>query len=466
MVATATAAAASQTTRESRTARPTSAGSGRPAVAELRPHLHPVAVDVAAAQPQAQGPGERGLAPAGVRAGVRGAVPPPGAQRPGRRAARQGRARHGERGGEPGGQPVGDVVGAGGRPAEPRVAGRAVADHRVERVHRPVAEQARAARPPRPRTAGRPRRRRCSRRPTRRSRAPARRRPGRWGRGRPVTGSALRAAGRSPSSRCRCSARSRPGPATCRPGRSRWRRRWRRRGRAGGSRVSRSRRPAGGHRGADQHGGVPGPGRAGVAPDPPLERGGRRPEAGDRVAAAGVGRAQVGRAPRASPAAVGRAGGVTGSSCARVRHRRRRGPRCGVPRIGGHAPARPVRRCRPADRDLRQRPRPAPAVRAGDRLRRVAAPAGAGHVRQHGGRRRRRAGRQPDRRRRADLRHRLPGRRGPRRRRLRGQPGAHAARAGGRRAGRGGHRGGLPVGARPLRRAARGPSGPGWTAST
>ena len=124
-----------------------------------------------------------------------------------------------------------------------------------------------------------------------------------------------------------------------------------------------------------------------------------------------------------------------------------------VPRIGGHAPARPLRRRRPADRHLRQQPGAAPAVRAGDRLRRGAAPARARHVRQHGGGRRRGAGGQPDRRRRPDLRHRLPGRRRRGRRRLRGEPDADAARPAGRRAGGGGHRGGLPVGARPLRRA-------------
>ena len=60
--------------------------------------------------------------------------------------------------------------------AEPRVPRRPVADHRVERVDRPVAEQPRHAARPRPRTAARRRRRRCSRRPTRRWPGPA---PGR-----------------------------------------------------------------------------------------------------------------------------------------------------------------------------------------------------------------------------------------------------------------------------------------------
>src|SRR5687768_2589838 len=49
-----------------------------------------------------------------------------------------------------------------------------------------------------------------------------------------------------------------------------------------------------------------------------------------------------------------------------------------VPRIGGHAPAPPVRRRRPADRHLRERPGPAPPLRARDRVRRAAAPAAAG----------------------------------------------------------------------------------------
>ena len=156
------------------------------------------------------------------------------------------------------------------------------------------------------------------------------------------------------------------------------------------------------------------------------------------------------------------------------RHRGCQGPATGCadvgrgvfPRIGGHAPARPLRRCRPTDRHLRQQPGPAPRLRPGDRVRRGPAPTAARHVREHGRGRRRGAGGQPDRRRRADLRHRLPGRRRRGRRRLRDQPGSDAAGPGGRRARRGGHRGGLPVGARSRTPTYRGRSGHGWTAST
>ena len=132
-----------------------------------------------------------------------------------------------------------------------------------------------------------------------------------------------------------------------------------------------------------------------------------------------------------------------------------------VPRICGYATARPLRRRRPADRDLRQRPRPAPCMRPGDDVRPGAAPAGARHVREHGGRRRRGPRREPDRRRRPHLRDRLPGRRRRGRPRLRGEPRAHGPAGPRGRARRGGHRGGLPLGARPVHRTAPGLPRPG-----
>ena len=140
--------------------------------------------DVDAAEPYAERAGERGLAAArrsGWGAGRRPAAARAYAARGEPPAS--GRARGGEQAGEPGGHPVGDVVERARRPSRScAYAGTAVADHRVERVHRPVGEQAGHARRPRPRTAARRRRRRCSPRPTRRwrGRAPSRRaRPGR-----------------------------------------------------------------------------------------------------------------------------------------------------------------------------------------------------------------------------------------------------------------------------------------------
>src|SRR3954453_23518362 len=202
--------------------------------------------------------------------------------------------------------------------------------------------------------------------------------------------------------------------------------------------------PDTGGRGRERHG-VAGTRGPGVPPGPPLERGGDGAEAGHRMAAAGVAQEQV------RDGTEGEAGGgrdVQGA--AGHRDTVPTAPRTAVPRIGGHAPARPLRRRRPADRHLRQQPGPAPRLRAGDRVRPGPAPARPGHVRQHGSRRRRRPGCQSDRRRRADLRHRLSRCRGGGRRRLRGQSCADAATPRGRRARGGGHRGRLPVGARSL----------------
>src|SRR3954471_18900004 len=202
--------------------------------------------------------------------------------------------------------------------------------------------------------------------------------------------------------------------------------------------------PDPGCRGRERHG-VAGTRGPGVPPGPPLERGGDGAEAGHRMAAAGVAQEQV------RDGTEGEAGG--GRDVQRAAGHRDTvptAPRTAVPRIGGHAPARPLRRRRPADRHLRQQPGPAPPLHAGDRVRPGPAPARPGHVRQHGSRRRRRPGCQSDRRRRADLRHRLSRCRGGGRRRLRGQSCADAARPRGRRARGGGHRGRLPVGARSL----------------
>jgi hypothetical protein len=72
---------------------------------------------------------------------VRGRVAVPRLPRAPPRAADHRRARDRQCGGEPGRREVEQVVEAGRGPAEPAVARRAVADHRVKRVHRAVAEQ-------------------------------------------------------------------------------------------------------------------------------------------------------------------------------------------------------------------------------------------------------------------------------------------------------------------------------------
>ena len=77
---------------------------------------------------------------------------------------------HDEAGGDAGRDPAGDVVEAGAGPAEARVAGGAVADHGVQRVHGPVGEHTGGAGERRPTARARRRRRRCSRPPTRRRR--------------------------------------------------------------------------------------------------------------------------------------------------------------------------------------------------------------------------------------------------------------------------------------------------------
>ena len=102
--------------------------------------LDPAAVGERAAEPEPERAGERGLDHArrsgsGAR---RVAAPRPSAPR------RSPPSSDRERRGEPRGGPVRDVVGARRRRAEARVALVAVADHRVERVHRAVPEHARA----------------------------------------------------------------------------------------------------------------------------------------------------------------------------------------------------------------------------------------------------------------------------------------------------------------------------------
>ena len=157
-----------------------------------------------------------------------------------------------------------------------------------------------------------------------------------------------------------------------------------------------------GPRGRRQHEDVADAGEPGVPPGPALQRGRGRAEPRHRVTAPRIAQQQVGGG------AEGQAGGgrdVHGASCVPARPGR---PSLGsvVMRLPGRydGVARPIvtygsdpvlhRPCAPVtefDRDLRH-------------LR-------AGHVRLHGGRRRRGPGGQPDRRGRPDLRHRLPGRR-------------------------------------------------------
>ena len=139
----ASAAAAALTSRDSRTARARSAASGGPAVAQQPALLGPAVVDVLAAEPDAQRPGEGSLAAAGVRAGMLAAVAAQAsAARAGGCPPTAGASAAASSPVTPGRDQVGRVVEPGRGPAEPLVARAVVADHRVERVDRAVAEQA------------------------------------------------------------------------------------------------------------------------------------------------------------------------------------------------------------------------------------------------------------------------------------------------------------------------------------
>ena len=123
--------------------RPGHVGRGRRlAVTQQAALLHPALVAVRAAEPDAERTGERRLAPARVRAGMLVAVPAQRAQGGRARPPTAGRQRRGQQPGDPGRDQVGRVVQPRRGPAEPLVARAAVADHRVQRVHRAVAEQA------------------------------------------------------------------------------------------------------------------------------------------------------------------------------------------------------------------------------------------------------------------------------------------------------------------------------------
>ncbi len=117
-------------------------GAGRRPIAEGAAPLGQALVDVGAAEADPERTGERGLAAARVRAGMRGPVAAHGAQSPAPAPADRGGQGHGQGGGQPGGHQVCHVIEAGGGPAEAFVTHGVMADHRVERVHRPVAEQA------------------------------------------------------------------------------------------------------------------------------------------------------------------------------------------------------------------------------------------------------------------------------------------------------------------------------------
>src|SRR5215212_10685554 len=92
-------------------------GHGRSTIAENRPLPQHAAVNVGAAEPDAEGAGERGLGHAGVGAGGERAVAEGSKERT-VRPSRDGR--DGEHG-EPRGQEVGEIVQPGGGPAELRV---------------------------------------------------------------------------------------------------------------------------------------------------------------------------------------------------------------------------------------------------------------------------------------------------------------------------------------------------------
>ena len=108
-------------------------------------------VGVGAAQAHPEGGREGGLGHAGVGRGMgRGLMADSGPD-PGRRS---GPHRRDQEGGQAGRKPPGDVVGPGRGPAEPGVARRAVADHGVEGVDRPVGQHRRRSAPGRPNGGG------------------------------------------------------------------------------------------------------------------------------------------------------------------------------------------------------------------------------------------------------------------------------------------------------------------------
>ena len=128
--------------------------------------LDPAGVHVAAAEADAECPGERGLDHAGVRARVLPGISSYGPQRHRRRTTDQRRGHRSRQPRHPGRHPVGQVVQPGRRPAEafdsaasgarPWRPGCSPPDSRAGRERRPAHPRA-AARPPRPR---------CSRPPT------------------------------------------------------------------------------------------------------------------------------------------------------------------------------------------------------------------------------------------------------------------------------------------------------------
>ena len=210
------------------------------------------------------------------------------------RAGRARRARSSS-GGQPGAGPARHVVEPGGGPAEPPVAGRPVADHRVEGVDGTEADQPGHAARPRPTPGRPPRRRRCSRRPTRRRRGRSRPRPAPAGPGRTDAAAALARRVEVPGVQRR---RRRPaprGPARCRRARPRWRRRSARRDR-GARRTRRSAArasPAAAPTAPPAHTRVQRAPAAVVPPQHALDGARGPPERGDRMPAAGIAEQQV-----------------------------------------------------------------------------------------------------------------------------------------------------------------------------
>jgi hypothetical protein len=290
-------------------------GPGWRAVAEGAPALGLALVEVGAAEAHPERPGERGLAAAGVRARVRGPVAAHGAQGSAPAPAGQRGQGHGQGGGQPGRYQVRHIVETGGGPAEPFVTHAVMADHRVQRVHRPVAEQAACAghRAPQQRrhhgVAGVLRHR-------------LHRRAGQFGRGKPGGVAAaqrrepaargVEVAGRQRAGECRRLG-GQAGTAEHRPGRRRGERRTGQRAAPGQPLPG----PAGGGHGTGAgHSEQRAAGPAG-RPEPPLGAGRGGAEGGDRVAAARVGEQGV------EGGAEQQAGGEPGP----VPHQRRRGGR-------------------------------------------------------------------------------------------------------------------------------------------
>ncbi len=111
----------------------------RPAIAEDGAHLDAGAVATLAAEAQSEGGGERGLGDPAVGRRVVGRVV---THRSHDRCGRGRAHADDERRGQARRHPVGEVVEPGAGPAVLAVAGRAVADHGVEGVDRPVAQRA------------------------------------------------------------------------------------------------------------------------------------------------------------------------------------------------------------------------------------------------------------------------------------------------------------------------------------